>query len=300
MNISFINYPEWQDTADTLHMLLQITGKIKLERCDKRPEWAHARQYLTIDGMTTGIIQGDRSPFEIQVNFRKHHIEVRSAEGKLTLIPLKDGITIADYYQQLMDALAYIGSPSKINVRSQEFYDQVNLDKDTKHHSYDAKAVTMFQDNLLFAYDVLNRFLSPYRGKADFPAYYFGTMDLSCILYSGEYAPMPKKTPISYHAFDESNCEFGFWPGDVRAPKPSFYVMPYPFISDIEGNEKMLRPERAVFMPEKKEFFLTLEDALSYKNPKETIVDFFRSSFEILQRVRRWENIDWITLPLGY
>ena len=62
----------------------------------------------------------------------------------------------------------------------------------------------------------------------------------------------------------------------------------------------MLRPERAVFMPEKKEFFLTLEDAFSYKNPKETIVDFFRSSFEILQRVRRWENIDWITQPLGY
>ena len=53
-------------------------------------------------------------------------------------------------------------------------------------------------------------------------------------------------------------------------------------------------------MPEKKEFFLTLEDAFSYKNPKETIVDFFRSSFEILQRVRRWENIDWITQPLGY
>lgn len=298
MNLSFINYPEWKATADTLHLLLQITGKVKLERCNPRPEWAHIRQYLTTDGITTGVVPGDFSPFEIIVNFRKHHIEIRSAEGKLTLIPLKNSVTIAEYYQQLMNALAYIGSPTKLDVRSQEFYEQVDLDKDSIHHTYDERFAVMFQDNLLFAYDTLSRFLSPYRGKIDFPAYYFGTMDLSGILFSGEPAPFPRKTNISYYAFDERCCEFGFWPGDVNAPSPSFYVMPYPFITSLDGHEGMLHPDKAIFVSERKEFFLTLEDALSYKHPEEKIIKFFSSSFEILQRINRWENIEWITKPL--
>ena len=300
MEQRYLNYSDWKATADTLHMLLQIIGKVKLEQCDKRPEWAHIRQFLTVDGFTTGVINGENSPFEILVNFRKHHIELRNALGKYVIIPLKDGISIAEYYQQIMNALDYIGSPTKINVRSQEFYDPVDLDKDHKHHTYDKEAVVLFQDNLLFAYKALNRFMAPFRGKVDFPAYYFGTMDLSCIVYSGEPAPYGKNVAISSHAFDERNCEFGFWPGDTRSDKPSFYVMPYPFISSIEGNDGMLKPDKAVFTPERKEFFLTLEDAFSYKDPMEATIDFLNSSFDILQKVEKWEHLDWITHPLTY
>ena len=40
MKKEFLNYPDWQDTADTLHMYLQIMGIVKLECCFKRPGWA--------------------------------------------------------------------------------------------------------------------------------------------------------------------------------------------------------------------------------------------------------------------
>lgn len=300
MNKAFLNYPEWQATADTLHMLLQIIGKIKLERNDKRPEWAHVRQYLTLNGLTTGIIPGNLSPFEISVDFRRHYIMLCNAEGRSIRLPLRDGISIAGYYEQIHEALKYIGSPTTINVRAQEFYDPIDFDQDEKHHSYDAAAVTLFLDNLLFAYHVLNKFISPFRGKADFPAYYFGTMDLSCVVYSGEASPFQSKGSISYPAFDERNCEFGFWPGDPKALEPSFYVMPYPFISSIKEFGNMLRPDKAVFKPEKKEFFLTLKDALSYDNPDEKIIDFFSSSLAIVQQLKKWENWEWITHPLNY
>lgn len=38
--MDFLNYTDWQDTADTLHMLLQMSGKVKLLYRAKRPEWA--------------------------------------------------------------------------------------------------------------------------------------------------------------------------------------------------------------------------------------------------------------------
>lgn len=296
----FLNYPDWRDTADTLHMFLQMMGKVKLERCDKRPEWAHTRLYLTIDGLTTGIIPGNKASFDISFNVRKHQVWFRNMEGRNTFIPLKNGLTVASFYRQMMQALEYIGSPTKINVRPQEFYDPVDFDKDEKHHIYNKEAVLIFFNNLHFAYKAMKRFLAPFRGKVDLPACYFGTMDLSSILYSGEPAPFPTNGIISSRAFDERDCEFGFWPGDNNFPKPAFFILPYPFISDIKGNENMLKPEKAIFSSEKNEFFLTLEDAFSYDDPFEAVTRFFSSSLEIVQKIDAWKHYEWITTPLSY
>ncbi|WP_455496988.1 DUF5996 family protein [Coprobacter sp.] len=300
MNKSFLNYTDWQDTADTLHMYLQVAGKIKLARCEKRPEWAHARLYLTVDGLSTGLIPGNNALFEIFFNFRKHRVELRNGEGVSTMFLMKDGLSVADFYKHMNEALTLIGSPTNINVHPQEFYDPIAFDKDEIHHYYDEKAVLIFLDNLQFAYKAIQKFISPFRGKVNFPAYYFGTMDLSSIVYSGESAPFEKSGAISARAFDERSFECGFWPGDIYFPKPAFYVLPYPFISDIESNEAMLQPDKAVFISNKKEFFLTLEDAFSYPDSTDAVVRFFKSSFEIIQKIRRWEYLDWITKPLKY
>ena len=69
--MDFLNYTDWQDTADTLHMLLQMSGKVKLLYRAKRPEWAHIRQYLTLDGISTGIVPEAPVPFEINFDFRE-------------------------------------------------------------------------------------------------------------------------------------------------------------------------------------------------------------------------------------
>ena len=76
--------------------------------------------------------------------------------------------------------------------------------------------------------------------------------------------------------------------------------MPYPFVRDLQGNDKFLRPDKAFFKPEKQEFFFTLEDALNYPNPEKMVIDFCRSGFDLVQELSRWKNIDWITRPLDY
>lgn len=298
--MDFLNYTDWQATADTLHMLLQMSGKVKLVHCEKRPEWAHIRQFLTLEGISTGIISCNPSPFEIRFNFRADQVEFRNYNGKSEIVPLKDGISIATYYQQFLSALKKIDIPANICVHPQEFYDPVAFDQDEKHHSYDHKQALLWLDNMTFAYKVLNVFLSPFRGKVNCPAYYFGTMDLSCMVYSGEAAPLGKNGSVMQYAFDERCYECGFWPGDPNFPEPAFYGMPYPFLKELQENEKFLRPGNAFFMPGKMEFFFKLKDVLAYPNPERMAVDFCRSGFDLIQEISRWKNLDWITRPLEY
>lgn len=298
--MDFVNYTDWQETADVLHLLLQMSGKVKLSQCEKRPEWAHIRQYLTLDGISTGIIPCNPSSFEIRFNFREDQVEFRNFNGKSEVVKLEDGKSIGAYYRQFMAALVQIDAETEICVRSQEFYDPVDFDKDEKHHAYNHKFALLWLDNMMFAYKALTIFLAPFRGKVTCPAYYFGTMDLSCLVYSGEPAPWGKNGEVMPYNFDERNYECGFWPGDVNFPEPAFYGMPYPFIRDLQGNEKFLRPEKAFFKPEQMEFFFTLKDALNYPNPEKMVAEFCRSGFDLIQEISRWKNLDWITRPLEY
>lgn len=300
MTKTFLNYSDWQDTADTVRLMLQMAGKVKVERCDKRPEWAHVRQYLTADGLATGLIPGDEYPFQIMFDFRQSQVIIENTEGVNTSIPLQDGVSIAMFYERFRNALELIGAPTEINLQPQGFYDPIDFDKDEIHHTYDEKAVMSWLQNMHFAYLPLQRFLAPFRGKVEQPAYYFGTMDLSGCVYGGKYIPVGSDNEITQLAYDEQCVEIGFWPGDIEMPLASFYVMPYPFIDDVGDKEKLLQPYKARFVPPRKEFYLTLEDAFSYPDPEAEVVRFFNSTFDIVQALSQWDDIEWITKPLAY
>lgn len=300
MDKRFLNYPEWQDTADTLHMFLQMAGKVKLERSHKRPGWGHVRLDLTIRGIGTGIIPAEDRNFEIYFNLAQHHVDVQNSLGTRSRIPLGDGLTVASFHGQLMAALDDIGTPTPINTMPQEFYDPTPFDLDHRHHSYDQEAVQLFLANLQFAHRSLSGFLAPMRGKVDMPAFWFGTMDLAGNVFSGQPAPYSGTDTIGRNCFDEQFCEVGFWPGDNKTPEPSFYVLPYPFLASIGSYGTLLTPQKAQFLASESEFLFALEDVFAAPDPQQAVVDFCRSSFNILQRLDRWKDLDWITEPLTY
>ena len=300
MDKRFLNYTDWQDTADTLHLFLQMAGKVKLERSYKRPEWGHVRLDTSIQGIGTGIIPAADCNFEIYFNLVRHHVDVQNSLGARVRMRLADGLSVADFYRQLMHALDTIGAPTRITTAPQEFHDPTPFDQDTRHHAYDRNAVELFLANLQFAYRSLAGFLSPMRGKVDMPAFWFGTMDLSGNVFSGQPAPYSGTDVIGRNGFDERFFEVGFWPGDTKVAAPSFYALPYPFLADIGACGSLLEPPQAAFLAQESEFVFRLEDAFSAPDPQRAVTDFCRSSFAILQRLDRWEALDWITEPLTY
>lgn len=295
MEKTFLNYPDWQDTADTIHLFLQVAGKVKVERCAPRPEWEHVLLYLLPDGLTTGLIPGDNSPFSVFFDFRQHQVEFRNGEGKRVDIPLEDGLSVADFYKQFNNALVQLGSPTPLCVKAQQFYEPVDLDKDEKHHTYDKIAIRKWLQSLFFAYKAMSLYLAPFHGKIHYPAYYFGRMDLSCMVFNGELVATPSGNKIVNKALDEGMYACGFWPGDISSPQAAFYALSYPFIEDLNDNTVLLQPDKAIFKPDKKEFFLALEDAFSYPDPEKAVVSFFKSGFDTLQQIQPWRNLNFVS-----
>jgi Family of unknown function (DUF5996) len=44
-------YEAWKDTLATLHMKLQIVGKVRLALSPPEPQWAHVPLYVTSRGL---------------------------------------------------------------------------------------------------------------------------------------------------------------------------------------------------------------------------------------------------------
>jgi len=49
-------YTDWVDTRDTLHLMLQIIGKVRMKTHPKLNHWWHVTLYPSARGLTTGRI----------------------------------------------------------------------------------------------------------------------------------------------------------------------------------------------------------------------------------------------------
>ena len=63
-------YDAWMPTMETLHMKLQIIGKVRLALTQREPQWANVPLYLTARGLTTSPIWSGHAGFSIDVESR--------------------------------------------------------------------------------------------------------------------------------------------------------------------------------------------------------------------------------------
>jgi hypothetical protein len=54
-----LEWDQWKDTAETLHIYMQIVGKIRLELTPVHNHWWNIAFYLTARGLTTSAMPAD-------------------------------------------------------------------------------------------------------------------------------------------------------------------------------------------------------------------------------------------------
>ena len=293
------SYSDWQATADTLHMVLQMMGKAKLSKLPKQPEWKQIVLHITASGFSTGLIPDGQQAFEISVNLLAGYIKVQCSSGYSTTLPFSKGMSVANYHDQINEALRCGGHDVKITLAPQESYITDDFNQQTTAVDFDHNAVTDFFRICIAAYDAQLRFSSAFRGKKITASLFWGTYDLTTVLYSGREEPFPGKGVIEETAFDEELIEFGFWPGDPSSTEPSLFVMAYPFISrDLPVDD--FRSKDVVFSKEKGEYFLPISAVFSkgVEDPVQVMADFFEDAFSVLTKEEGWANLDWLTKPL--
>ena len=79
-------YGAWKDT---LHMNLQIVGKVRLSLTPFEPQWANVPLYLTARGLTTTPMEsGAGLIFQLDVDLIDHHVAIQTVRGEKRRVPL--------------------------------------------------------------------------------------------------------------------------------------------------------------------------------------------------------------------
>jgi len=281
-------YQAWRDTKDTLHMCLQVIGKVRLALTPRQPQWGNVPLYLTARGLTTTPMGGGQTIFEIGVDLIDHEVVVTTARGQIERVPLVSR-PVADFYREFMGRLRGLGIDVEISTMPSEVPDPIPFEQDLVHATYDRSWANRFWWILSQVALVMEEHRARFRGKTSPVQFFWGTFDLENLRFSGRPVdPPPDADLIRRVAGDAEQICGGFWPGNERLPEPAFWAYAYPKPAGIEAD--VIRPRGAAWNTKLGEFILTYEAARRTGDPRRAILDFLESTYEVGALRQGWDR----------
>ncbi len=286
-------YDEWRETAETLHLWLQIVGKIALGQCPWVNHSWHLTLQITARGLGTRLMWHDRVSFQIEFDFIEHRLLIRLDDGRESILPLEPQTTAA-FYRNLMAALAELGVPVTINTIPNELPDPIAFDKDEVHAAYDPKYAHRYWRVLPQTQRVFEQFRARFVGKCSPVHYFWGSADLAVTRFSGRRAPPhPGGVPhlpdwVAREAYSHEVSSAGFWAGSAQYPRAIFYSYAYPQPAEFENAR--VAPASAHYDDTLKEFVLPYDDMRAAASPDSALLEFLQSTYESAANLARWDR----------
>jgi len=286
-------FAEWKDTAETLHMWTQIVGKILLTLTPWTNHSWHVTLYVTSRGLTTSPIPYGASIFEIRFDFIDHELRVLKSDGAIRVLKLGPE-SVTKFYRDLMNALAEMELPVKINVIPNEIQNPISFDEDEEHRSYDREYANRFWRVLVQSDRVFKEFRARFCGKCSPVHFFWGSFDLAVTRFSGRPAPPhPGGIPhlpdaITREAYSQEVSSLGFWPGNAAAPTPIFYSYAYPEPPGF--TEAKVQPATAFYEPAFREFMLPYDAVRTAEKPDEVLLEFAQSTYDAASTLGKWDR----------
>jgi len=280
----------WQDTYATVHRWTQIVGKVRLAQSPPVNHWWEVPLYISARGLTTSAIPYDLGIFEIEFDFLHHNLRIRTSQDQEKIIALAPR-SVADFYREFMAALAGLGIAVKIWRMPVEIPNPIAFDRDTQHASYDREYVTRFWRILLAADSVFREFRSPFIGKNSPVHFFWGSFDLAVTRFSGRRAPEREGADsITREAYSHEVISAGFWPGGGEIKGPVFYAYAAP--EPAGYGQSLVRPRKAFYHPQMKEFFLMYDDVRLDPSPRSAVLEFLQSTYEAGANLAKWDRAE--------
>jgi hypothetical protein len=282
-----LRYEEWSDTLDTLHMVLQIVGKVRVALSPPEPEWAHITLYVTARGLTTGPVPSNAGLFDVEVDLLHHEVVVRTADGEMERVPLR-ARPVAEFWTDFTAALANLGVEVELSPEAQEVPDPIPFPDDTTHSAYDPGPATAFWRVLTAIEPVFAAYRADYYGKVTRVQFFWGSADLAVTRFSGDPCPPPTGAGLLERvAYDYEQMSVGWWPGDARYPRPAFYAYAYPKPDGIEAAD--LGVEGASWNSELGEFILDYDVVRASPAPDDHLRRFLDAAFHACASRANWD-----------
>jgi len=280
-------YDEWSDTLDTLHMVLQILGKVRVALSPKEPEWAHIVLYASARGLTTGPVPSNIGMFDVEADLLHHEVVVRTADGEEERVPLR-ARPVAEFWSDFTGALAKLGIEVELSPEPQEVPEPIPFPEDTTHASYDPVAATRFWRVLTVVDTVLASYRADYQGKVSRVQLFWGHADLNVTRFSGEPCTPPAGAGLlEREAYDYEQISVGWWPGDPSFRKAAFYAYAYPKPEGIEAAD--LGVDGAHWDAELGEFVLDYDVVRAAPSPEAALRAFLDAAYDACASRARWD-----------
>ena len=251
-------YAAWRETRDTLHMCLQIVGKVRHTLSPKEPDWGHAPLYLTARGLNTSPIPHPNGVFDIDVDLIDHVVSVRTTTDRVDRIALASR-PVADFYAELMGALDAAGLPVEIDAKPSDVPDGIPFAEDVVHATYDPEWANRFWNVLVVVDRVLKEDRAGFAGKVSPVQLWWGSFDLAYSRFLGA-----------------EQAAAGFWPGDEKLPHAAFYGYTSPKPNGIE--DVSIEPAGGFWSTELGEFVLPYDAVRASADPRAALLEFLEST----------------------
>jgi hypothetical protein len=281
-------YDEWKDTLDTLHMWMQIVGKVKLELVPYLNEWWQIGFTMTARGMTTSTIPHGSRVFQIDFDVLDHRLDIHVADGGSRSIRLHPR-SVADFYREFMRELHDLGLDVVVTKNPVEVENTIPFDEDTVHASYDAAAVTRCWRVLLQVDRLLQAYRTSFVGKSSPVLFFWGSFDLAETRFSGRLAP-EREWPTRWMALgaDQEQASAGFWPGNPKFAAPAFFA--YTFPEPPGCATAAIEPSAAMYQPDLSEYILPYDEVRAEPDADRLILDFYRSAYDAGTSLAGWDR----------
>ena len=299
-NLPPLRYRGNEQSKMTLHLFLQIIGKIRLQLTPRKNHWWYVTEYVSTNGITTDAIPYNQGmdTFDITINVHHHQLEVSTSKGEFASFSLLDGISVADFYQQLSEILRRFNITVSIVDKPYDVAIDNPFDEITEYNHYDKAYTQDLWRTLLWVDGVFKEFSGRFYGKTCPVHLYWHSMDLAVTRFSGKQAPaMPAEARLSdKDAYSHECISFGFWGGDEKMPEPAFYSYTYPSPDGI--NQEPLAPSAAQWVDSNGSpmAILTYENLLKSTDKRAALLDFLESAYAAGAKKAHWD-VETLTVP---
>jgi hypothetical protein len=281
---------EWKESKNTLHLYLQIVGKIRLTVFPRLNHWWHVPLYVSARGLTTRAIPYGLGSFEIEFDFIEHALVIKTSAGARKSFPLRDGLSVAEFYKNVFTNLNALGIDVKIRAVPYEAPSTEPFETDTGHSSYDKEYVARFWHILVGVDAIFEEFRGRFTGKSTPVHLFWHSFDLALTRFSGKRAPEREGAGlVEREAYSHEVISFGFWAGDENVTAPAFYS--YTFPEPVGLTEEPLRPASAFWGSQRGGAIALLmyDEVRGAGSPKEVVLDFLESAYEAGAKRAGWD-----------
>jgi len=282
-----LQYSRWKDTYETLHMWMQVVGKIALAAATPvNHSWGSAMR-VTPRGLTTGLLRHGSRTFSIAFDFIDHVLVIETSDGDSRRVPLTPR-TVADFYRDTMATVHAMGFPVRIWSMPVEIPSPIRFEDDTVHKSYDAGQAQTFWRILIEVERVLTESRCRFIGKVSPANFFWGSCDLALTRFSGRPAPPRDGPAFMREAYSHEVISHGFWPGNALLTEAVFYAYAVPEPAGLK--DARVEPPGAFYHREMGEFILPYEAVRTAASPSETLAAFIDSTYERAATLAAWDR----------